>query len=331
VEPELRPTSRPETLGLSHIPVLLDKAVSLLNLRPGLTYVDATVGGGSHLKKIVELTRGQGTYLVLDRDPIAIERLKSKLKNTDTKLVNCDFGQLKEVLQGCGINTVTGGILADLGVSSMQLDDPARGFSFLRDGPLDMRMDTSQKLTAYELVNKLPEAKLAEIILKYGEERHGRIIAKHMVRERPLNSTCQVADLIASVLKGRSSRPTSQRRLKKSITIHPATRTFQALRIAVNHELDSLEALLEQSRCLLAPGGRLVLITFHSLEDRLVKQFFRRMASACICPPRQPICNCHKKPEFLIITRKPIVAGQDEVLANVRSRSAKLRAGEKLA
>ncbi|PWU00442.1 MAG: 16S rRNA (cytosine(1402)-N(4))-methyltransferase [Candidatus Melainabacteria bacterium] len=310
---------------------MLDSAVALLNVRPGLTYVDATAGGGSHLKKILDKQKGSGLAIGVDKDTGAIEKLKTRLKGEKVELVQADFAELKEILPRFGVSTITGGILADLGVSSMQVDDPARGFSFNKDGPLDMRMNDRQELSAAQLVNQLPQDELANLIFEYGEEKNSRAIARAIVAARPLNRTSELAEIVCRAAKGRGIRQSKRSsRTGKVNAIHPATRTFQALRIAVNSELESLELLLEQSRSLLAPGARLVVITFHSLEDRLVKQFFRRMASHCVCPPRQPVCTCDKKPEFLIITRKPLVAEEKEVLANVRSRSAKLRAGEKL-
>ena len=310
---------------------MLDSAIELLNVRPGLTYVDATAGGGSHLARILDLQAGSGLAIGVDKDRRAIDQLEKRLKGDNVKLVHSDFAALPQVLSRFGLSTITGGILADLGISSYQVDDPARGFSFLKDGPLDMRMNDRQNLTAAQLVNELPADELADIIFNYGEEKDSRAIARSIVAARPLASTCQLAEVVAMAIKNKK-RPKSKRspRAGKLHKIHPATKTFQALRIAVNSELESLTNLLEHSRVLLAPGARLVVITFHSLEDRLVKQFFRRMASTCVCPPRQPVCTCCAKPEFLIITRKPLVAEEKEVLANVRSRSAKLRAGEKV-
>lgn len=329
MEIELEPSDAANVAN-GHIPVLLEQAISMLNVRGGLTYIDATAGGGGHLSRINQLLQGNGQLIGLDRDPVAIERLQKKLKEAPITLINSNFADMELALGKLGISTISGGILADLGLSSLQLDDPQRGFTFQSSGPLDMRMDKSQSLSAAQLVNELSEYDLADIIYKYGEEKDSRSIAKNIVRCRPILNTKELAD---AVMAGHRRRPNKSRKdsWRKSVAIHPATRTFQALRIAVNKELESLEKLLENSRRLLAPGARLVIITFHSLEDRLVKQFFRRMASTCICPPRQPVCTCKQQPEFLIITRKPVIATEDEVLANMRSRSAKLRAGEKLA
>jgi 16S rRNA (cytosine1402-N4)-methyltransferase len=313
-----------------HVPVLLDKAIELLNIRAGLTYVDATAGGGGHLAAIDEVLKGEGRLIANDRDACSLGNLRKRFADRPIDYIHADYSDLSSGLSELGITTVSGGILADLGVSSMQIDDPARGFSFGKDGPLDMRMDNSQSLSADDLVNGLSEVELADIIFKYGEERHSRGIARNIVRNRPLHSTARLAEVVASAVRRSSGKSGHQRRSDGSVALHPATRTFQALRIAVNTELDSLKNLLEQSSKLLAPGARLVVITFHSLEDRLVKDFFRLQASDCICPPRQPVCTCDKKQQFLIINRKPFVPDEKEVLANIRSRSAKLRAGEKL-
>jgi 16S rRNA (cytosine1402-N4)-methyltransferase len=314
---------------------MLDQAVELLNVRPGLTYVDATAGGGGHLSRITSLLKGSGRVVAFDQDLSCIESLRGRFQEPAVTCIHANFACLSSELENIGLNTVTGGILADLGVSSMQFDDPTRGFSINRDGPLDMRMDSEQKLTAYELVNQLSQDRLADIIFNFGEERKSRAIARAIVHARPIQSTRQLADVVAGAVRRGSKRPQRLSRKKgatglSSITVHPATRTFQALRIAVNDELDNLKIFLGQAGELLAPGARLVVITFHSLEDRLVKEFFRREASDCICPPRQPVCTCDKKPRFSIITRKPFVPEVKEVLANVRSRSAKLRGGERL-
>lgn len=321
-----------EFIQSEHVPVLLDKAIELLNVRPGLTYVDATAGGGGHLGLIADKLNRTGRLIAIDRDLQSLRALESKNTQANISFEHADFGNLSSVIANLGINTVSGGILADLGVSSMQLNDPTRGFSFTRDGPLDMRMDPTQALTADELVNRLSETDLANIIYKYGEERNSRHIARSIVKARPLHSTSELANVVAraSHRHGPHGRRGRGKGATGAVSTHPATRTFQALRIEVNGELDSLNLFLQQACDLLDPAGRLVLITFHSLEDRLVKDFFRLQASKCICPPRQPVCTCNKKPRLLIINRKPYCAEEKEVLANIRSRSAKLRAGEKL-
>jgi len=308
-----------ESADYSHRPVMLKETLEQLNIRPGLTWVDATAGGGGHLRAIAEAAGTGSTVIGIDRDSQALARLKIKLP-ADIRLAHSNYCDIKEVLSEQGISTVSGGILADLGVSSMQLDDPQRGFSFMREGPLDMRMDPQSPTTAGHLINSLSEKELADLIYKFGEERRSRQIARKIVESRPLQNTSELSQIVSQCV----------RRASYQDACHPATRTFQALRMAVNDELGSLEKFLHDAMSLLAPGARLVVITFHSLEDRLVKQILRQAATACICPPRQPICTCDKKAELLIITRKPIVADDEEVLANPRSRSAKLRAGEKL-
>ncbi len=325
-------STQDDFLQSEHVPVLLDKAVELLNVRPGLTYVDATAGGGGHLGLIAEQLKQSGRLIAIDRDLNSLRALEKKNTQPNTSFVHADFGNLSSVITELGINTVSGGILADLGVSSMQVDDPTRGFSFTRDGPLDMRMDPTQALNADQLVNELSETDLANIIYKYGEDRNSRRIARAIVNARPIHTTSELANVVARA--SHFHRPHGRRGRGKgspgAVSTHPATRTFQALRIEVNSELDSLNLFLQQACDLLEPEGRLVVITFHSLEDRLVKDFFRLQASKCICPPRQPVCTCNKKPRLLIINRKPYCADEKEVLANIRSRSAKLRAGEKL-
>ncbi len=294
-------------------------------MRPGLTYVDATIGAGGHLRAIVDrlAEKKQGTIIGIDRDPITIESLKLDFSGK-ANLVHGNYSNLKEILAQQSLDTISGGIIADLGVSSMQLDNAERGFSFLKDGPLDMRMDSSQSLTASDLINDLSENELANIIFEFGEERYSRQIAHSIVHARPLHSTLELVEVVSRTL----GRKQHGKKFKKGL--HPATRTFQAIRIAVNDELGNLRKFLDSALAMLAPGARIVIITFHSLEDRLVKQIFRQTAATCVCPPRQPVCTCHHKAELLIITRKPIVASESEVLANIRARSAKLRAGEKL-
>jgi 16S rRNA (cytosine1402-N4)-methyltransferase len=324
--------------GEKHVPVLLYEALDQLNIRPGKLYVDATTGGGGHLSAILERSRagaaaesGKSSVIGIDRDVYALDALRERFDDS-VRLIHSNFSEIKDRLNEIGVSTVDGGILADLGVSSMQLDEAPRGFSFLRDGPLDMRMDPTQLITAEQLINTMSERELADIIFRYGEERFSRQIARDIVRNRPLHTTSELADVVSKSLRYQRKRISgrSKNRMHEGDSSHPATRTFQAIRIAVNNELGSLEKFLEDAVALLAPGAKLVVITFHSLEDRVVKQFLRHAATACVCPPRQPVCTCHHKPELLIITRKPIVAGEKEVLANVRSRSAKLRAGEKL-
>lgn len=310
-----------------HIPVMLEETLELLNLRPGKTYVDATAGAGGHLLRIASDTGSTSTVYGIDRDLSAIERLKGLVPG-NVQLIHSNYSDMRSKLAELGVHTIDGGIMADLGVSSMQLDEAHRGFSFMRNGPLDMRMDQSRGETAENLLNTIDERDLADIIFRYGEERFARRIARDIVQHRPIKTTGQLSAIVANTL--RKSQKPKFKRDQGEASKHPATRTFQAIRIAVNQELQSLEKFLEDACAMLAPGARLVVLTFHSLEDRLVKQFLRSAAVSCVCPPRQPLCTCNKKSQLLIITRKPLVAGGEEVLANVRSRSAKLRAGEKL-
>ncbi|MDZ4837920.1 MAG: 16S rRNA (cytosine(1402)-N(4))-methyltransferase RsmH [Candidatus Melainabacteria bacterium] len=318
---ESRPDNRP------HIPVMLEETLGLLNLQPGKTYVDATAGAGGHLLRIASDTGSTSTVYGIDRDLSAIERLQGLVPD-NVKLIHSNYSEIREKLNELGVHTIDGGIMADLGVSSMQLDEAHRGFSFMRNGPLDMRMDQSRGETAENLLNTIDERDLADIIFRYGEERFARRIARDIVQHRPIKTTGQLSAIVANTL--RKSQKPKYKRDHGEASKHPATRTFQAIRIAVNQELQCLEKFLEDALSMLAPGGRLVVLTFHSLEDRLVKQFLRSAAMSCVCPPRQPLCTCNKKSQLLIITRKPLVAGAEEVLANVRSRSAKLRAGQKL-
>jgi 16S rRNA (cytosine1402-N4)-methyltransferase len=313
--------------GLAHVPVLLEEALTLLDMQPGKLYVDATAGAGGHLLRMAEKVGAgdsdQLSVIGIDRDEQSLRTLSSKV-GPGVKLIHANYEDIRSAISEYGINTISGGIIADLGVSSMQLDDPDRGFSFLRDGPLDMRMDASQRVTAAQIINNLSEFDLAEIIFRYGEERHSRLIARNIVKARPLQTTLELAEIV------RRSLPRNKKKGTARDTSHPATRTFQAIRIAVNTELASLETFLNEAIDLLEPGAKIVVITFHSLEDRLVKQIFKRASIDCVCPPRQPVCTCDHQSKLLIITRKPVVAEEKEVLANIRSRSAKLRAGEKL-
>ncbi|HEY9784744.1 MAG TPA: 16S rRNA (cytosine(1402)-N(4))-methyltransferase RsmH [Candidatus Obscuribacterales bacterium] len=316
------------------MPVMLSEAIALLNVQPGRAYVDATVGGGGHFSAIRDRLQGTGLLIGIDRDPLALQAAQRQPFD-NTRLFQGNYADITDFAKAAGLHTIDGGIIADLGVSSMQLDQAERGFSFLRDGPLDMRMDPSQPIDAATILNTYSEHELADIIYRYGEERMSRKIAKAIVQARPITTTKELSDIVSRCIhtthgdrSGRSRRKSAYR--KPLDTSHPATRTFQAIRIAVNNELTSLEKFLHESLALMAPGARLVIISFHSLEDRLVKQIFRQYAQGCVCPPRQPVCTCNHKPQLLIITRKPVLASDEEVLANIRSRSAKLRAGEKI-
>jgi 16S rRNA (cytosine1402-N4)-methyltransferase len=296
-----------------HVPVLREEVVQALEVRQGGRYVDCTVGNGGHARAVLEYSEPSGRLLGLDSDPKAIALARTALSQYGERviLVHSNFSAVGFVARQHGFQMAQG-ILIDLGWSSSQLADPGRGFSFQVDGPLDMRYDPRQSATAADLVNKLSEEELAELIWRYGEDRRARRIARSIALHRPLHGTRELAELIERTI-GRKER------------IHPATRTFQALRIAVNEELDVLGRTLEQLPDLLAPGGVLAVISFHSLEDRLVKQFSRREASGCICPPGMVVCTCDHQPRLILRPRKPIIPSSEEVAANPRSRSAKLR------
>lgn len=307
-----------------HLPVLLEESLEYLKVQPGKTYLDATAGGGGHLSAIAKRAGENSTVIGLDRDIQVIEKLQGLADlPSNIRLFHSNFSDIKSVLTEHGIGTISGGILADLGVSSMQIDNAERGFSFQQDGPLDMRMDTTASLSAHTIVNEFSEKEIADIIFHYGEDRHARAIARAITRSRPIESTMQLASIVTKSLarfQGKNSKHNK----------NPATRTFQAIRMAVNEELLSLEKFLEDASSCLEPGARLVIITFHSLEDRMVKQFFRTKSLQCICPPRHPVCTCNTRPSLQILTKKPIVASSQEIDFNSRARSAKLRAAEKL-
>ena len=302
-----------------HLPVLYHEIIqALLPHSPG-KYIDATVGAGGHAWGILEKSAPNGLLLALDRDPQALAIAEQRLFDFKdrVKLVHASYLRLLEIMSEIGWQSVDG-IVFDLGLSSMQLDTPERGFSFHTPGPLDMRYDPDQELDAAQLVNHLPETELADLIFRYGEEPASHRIAAAIVRARPVESTTQLAEIIAAATGGRHGRT------------HPATRTFQALRIAVNQELQAVEKVLPMAIQALAPGGRLAVISFHSLEDRLVKQYFRRESRDCICPPEQPVCVCGHKASLREITRHPIRPGEEEISTNPRARSARLRVAEKL-
>jgi 16S rRNA (cytosine1402-N4)-methyltransferase len=292
-------------LSPNHVPVLLKEAIDFLNVRRGGTYIDATVGLGGHSYEIAKRLGVPGHLIGLDKDPAALEIAQAQLAGEDfpkVTLLHCSFA---EVGKRFGRNFADG-LLADIGVSSLQLDDAARGFSFQADGPLDMRMDPHSERTAEQVVNHLDERELADVIYEFGEERRSRRIARAIVRSRPIRSTAHLADVISAAARPMNSE---QRR------IHPATRTFQALRIFVNRELDDLRALMAAAHRILKPGGRVVVISFHSLEDRIVKDAFREGA---------------KQGYFSLLTKKPVTATEEESDRNPRARSAKLRAAEKV-
>lgn len=310
--------------GFRHISVMPQEVLHYLVPRSGGTYLDGTLGGGGHAALILEACGPDGRLFGFDRDMAAIGAASARLAPFGERFraVNGNFADMEGLLRGMGVTAVDGFIL-DLGVSSHQLDTADRGFSFQQDAPLDMRMDRSRGETAADLVARLSHGELARIIREYGEERWAGRIASFICAARevaPITGTLQLADII----KGAIPRKAWEER------IHPATRTFQALRIAVNEELASLEAGLRGAVRLLRQGGRGVVISFHSLEDRIVKQMFRELSSGCICPKDLPLCSCGHRPEVKVLTGRPVMAGEPELAENARSRSAKLRAVEKL-
>jgi len=308
-----------------HQSVMPDEVVRFLQPRAGGIYLDGTLGGAGHAALIAaHCTPDNGLLVGIDRDQAALNAARQRLAEygNGVRLVHGNFATLGSHLDQLGISTLDGFIL-DLGVSSHQLDSGERGFSFQQDAPLDMRMDTSKGETAADLVNDLPEAELERIIKEYGEERWAKRVAAFITKARsetPVESTLQLVDII----KGAIPKAKWEERL------HPATRTFQALRIAVNHELESLEQGLRSAIDRLKPGGRGVVISFHSLEDRIVKHIFREYTTGCICPRNLPVCMCGNSPKVKVLTGKPVMATNEETGANPRARSAKLRAIEKL-
>lgn len=308
--------------GFHHVSVLLEECVTGLNIRPEGIYVDGTLGGAGHSCRIAErLTTGR--LIGIDRDPVALKAAGERLAPYGDRvtLVHSNFCRMASVLEGLGISSVDG-ILLDLGVSSPQLDDGQRGFSYMADAPLDMRMDGGDALTADTVVNTWSYEELKKILYEYGEERYAPTIASAIVRRRetaPIRTTLELVDVI------RSAMPPAALREKQ----HPAKRSFQAIRIAVNDELNSVAKAMEDAIPLLNPGGRLAVITFHSLEDRIVKNAMAAAAKGCICPPEFPVCVCGRKPQVDILTRKPIVSAPQELERNPRARSAKLRICQK--
>jgi 16S rRNA (cytosine1402-N4)-methyltransferase len=305
---------------LIHTPVLLSGTIDLLNLEANKHVIDATLGLGGHSLEILKKIGPKGKLMAFDQDERNLKEAKTRLKKYEKHIIfiHSNFEHLAE--HASKHHFQPDAILLDLGLSSSHIDDPERGFSFQQDGPLDMRYDRRQKLTAEKVVNTYSEEDLADILYHYGEERRSRVIAKkivHLRKTKPITSTLQLVRVIASTIK------TKQK-------IHPATRTFQALRIYVNRELEVLEKALEQALKLLKKGGRLVVISYHSLEDRIVKNFFRDQTRNCICPKELPICQCNFEKKLYILTRKPIIPDGIEVSHNPRSRSAKLRAAERL-
>ncbi len=302
-----------------HIPVLYQEVLNTFRPRPGQHYIDATLGGGGHAEALLRATAPHGRLLGLDADPAAIERVSRRLAAFSDRiiLVHSNFSELAAVASAYDFPPADG-ILLDLGLSSFQLDAGDAGFSFMHQGPLDMRFDPSQGQDAASFINTATEKELADVIYRYGEDRHARRIARAIVRARPLHSTQELADLIARTVRYRSRS-----------RIHPATRTFQAIRIYINDELGALERALPQAVQLLKPGGILAVITFHSLEDRIVKRFFRQESRDCICPPRTPVCRCGHQASISELYRKGLTPQAEELERNPRSRSARLRAARK--
>lgn len=310
-------------MEFSHKSVLLDECIDALAIKPEGIYLDGTLGGAGHSLEIVSrLTTGR--LIGVDRDRVALAAAQERLKDYLPRVtfVHSNFSELDRILEELQIPAVDG-MLFDLGVSSPQLDDALRGFSYMADAPLDMRMDRDDPLTAGEIVNRWPQEELRRILYEYGEERYAPQIAAAIVRSRekkPIETTLELVDII------RSAMPPQALREKQ----HPAKRSFQAIRIAVNDELSSVSKMMQAAIRRLKPGGRLAVITFHSLEDRIVKSEMQQAARGCTCPPEFPVCVCGKKPQIRLVTRKPIVSGAKELEVNPRARSAKLRVAEKL-
>ncbi|MBE6970683.1 MAG: 16S rRNA (cytosine(1402)-N(4))-methyltransferase RsmH [Ruminococcaceae bacterium] len=313
-----------EDQSYGHKPVLLDECLDALAIKPDGIYLDGTLGRAGHSLEIVKRLSAGGRLIGVDRDETALEAARQRLSEymDRVSLVHSNFSRIHEVLDGLGIDKIDG-MLFDLGVSSPQLDDAQRGFSYMQDAPLDMRMDRTASLTAWDVVNGWSYEDLRRILFEYGEERYAPVIAKHIVREReaqPIETTLQLTELIKRAM------PPAALREKQ----HPAKRSFQAIRIAVNGELDELEPMMDAAAERLNRGGRLAVITFHSLEDRLIKKTMQRLATGCTCPPEFPVCVCGKQPKMKLITRKPIVSTAAELEYNHRARSAKLRVAEKV-
>ena len=304
----------------THIPVLLEEIIKALAVQPGGRYIDGTLGGGGHAAAILEHSSPGGQLLGIDADAEAIKVARARLEaySGSILLVNENFVDLQTICLKYDFFPVHG-ILLDLGLSSLQLNGNNRGFSFQHDAPLDMRLSPRQEVTAAQIINDYSERELARLIRTFGEESYSRRIAHRIVQERPIKTTLHLSRIIERAIGRRGGR------------IHPATKTFQALRIAVNHELENLEATLKQAVKLLGFEGRLVVISYHSLEDRIVKRFMQREARGCVCPPGTPVCVCGHKPRLKLIRRHVITPSEDELRANPRSRSAKLRVARLIA
>ena len=302
-----------------HKPVLLEEVIDGLAIKPDGIYADGTLGGAGHGSRICEKLNAQGRYIGLDQDADAVRTSSERLSRFGGKalVIRSNYADMPQVLKESGIEKADG-ILLDLGVSSFQLDTAERGFSYRADAPLDMRMDNRQELSAMEVVNQYPESRLFHIIKDYGEDKFAKNIAKHIVAERsktPILTTKRLAEVVSQAIPMKFRKQGG----------HPAKRTFQAVRIEVNHELDVLSNSLEDMIDILEPDGRLCIITFHSLEDRIVKQAFRKAENPCICPPGFPVCVCGNVPKGKVVNRKPVLPSEEEMEQNPRSKSAKLR------
>lgn len=307
----------------THLPVLFGETVRELQLEKGSTVVDGTFGGGGHAGAILAKIGPEGLLIAVDRDPQAVKRAEEKFGGLPNfRIVHADFSDIRQILGSLQIEKIDAALL-DLGVSSYQLEDAGRGFSYMQDGPLDMRMDTAGTFRAADIIADYDERQLTELLADYGEEKWAARIAAFIVKARqktPLTTTAQLVDVIKAAV------PHGARRAGP----HPAKRTFQALRIEVNSELAGLGRALEDFADVLRSGGRLGVITFHSLEDRIVKKTFRRLADPCTCPPDFPVCVCGRKPQITVVTRRPVTAGKEELEENPRARSAKLRVAQKI-
>ena len=311
-------------MNFQHISVLLNECIDNLNIKPDGVYIDGTLGGAGHSYEIVKRLNHNGTLIGIDQDENALKATSEKLKDSqcNIKLVHDNFKNLEIVLNDLGIDEIDG-LLLDLGVSSHQLDEAQRGFSYMQDGPLDMRMNREQDFTAKDVVNKYSQVELYRIIWEYGEEKWAKRIAEFIVehrQEKEIQTTYELVDIIKKAIpKGaRKDGP------------HPAKRTFQAIRIEVNSELSIIDKTIKTATKFLRPGGRICIITFHSLEDRIVKNTYRYLQNPCECPKEFPVCQCNKVRQLKIITRKPILPSKEELEVNHRSRSAKLRVAEKV-
>ena len=312
------------SIEFSHVPVLLDECIEGLNINPAGIYVDCTAGGGGHSSEIAKrLTTGKLISLDQDQDAINVCKERLSVYGERSILVKSNFSMLDQVLRDLEIDRIDG-VLMDLGISSYQIDEGERGFSLRYDAELDMRMDRSMPISAYHVVNEYPQERIKEILYEYGEEKFAPQIARRIVEERaiaPIRTTFELADVVRRSMPEKAIRKEAQ---------HPAKRTFQAIRIEVNHELDVITPAIKAAEAHLNPGGRIAIITFHSLEDRIVKNAFADLAKGCTCPPSFPVCVCGNKPRVSLVNRKPILPGEEELRRNSRAASAKLRVCEKI-